>query len=427
MRGFVRGLLTLFVAGCVLGATQEASAQQVLTFDEMGNPPGPILGEVVCSAGNGLRFTSDHFHVIGPSSGAPFSSSGTTHLGFESDRGFPIVLSRDGAGTFSLFSLDAGEFYQSPDPYRPDAQWITLTGHQADGGVVTHSLLLDGIRDGQGGIDDYEHFVLPPTFVNLRSVVFSGWLPGGIEGGLAFDNLEYQLDSQEPVPPCFYIDSVPTVSFVTSGGIVSGIVTLEANATDNSAIASVTFRLDGVEMAFFATAPYTLQWDTTVLADGNYTLTAEVRDFTNNVAGATLDVTVQNNVVVSNGPHYVAFDGVNDYVHVADAPALSFGNGTADTPLTIEAWVRPETVAGRQPIIGKPGEYRLMFFDGTIFVQLRDNSTGARMSRDGQCQPEQLGGQLASRRGHLRRARRRDGQPRRQHLSGRRGRAGLPR
>ena len=244
--------------------------------------------------------------------------------------------------------------------------------------MVTHSFFLDGIRDGLGGTNDYEHFVLPPTFVNLRSVVFNGWLPGGIAGGLAFDNLAYQLDSQQPVPACVYISSVPTVSWITPGGTVSGIVPLAVNAIDNASIASVTFRLNGVELATLTSAPYTLQWDTTTLTDGSYTLTAEARDFFNNAAVATLGVTVQNNVVVSNGPHYVAFQDGNDYARVADAPALSFGNGTTDTPMTIEAWVRPQSVSSVHEIVGKSGEYHLMIMFGTLVLQLRDDSTGAR-------------------------------------------------
>src|SRR5688572_23049175 len=89
-----------------------------------------ILGSVVCSASTGFRFYSDHFHVIGPNFTAPYSSSGSTHLGFESGRGFPVTMERQGTGTFALSSLDAGEFYEAHSPEFPDAEWITLTGVQ---------------------------------------------------------------------------------------------------------------------------------------------------------------------------------------------------------------------------------------------------------------------------------------------------------
>jgi hypothetical protein len=78
------------------------------------------------------------------------------------------------------------------------------------------------------------------------------------------------------------------------------------------------------------------------------------------------------------------FDGVDDYVQVADAPGLSFGTGTVDTPLTIEMWLRPD-VMGKHQLIGKWGEstnqeYRVLIAAGTLRVDLRDQSSGGLAS-----------------------------------------------
>ena len=382
----VRTVLTIFVFGCILFAASEASAQ-ILTFDEMDPDPfqGPILGSVTCSAGTGFRFSSDHFHVIDATYGEVFSNSGTTHLGYESGRGFPVRLDREGTGTFSLLSLDAGEFYSAPDPDRPDAEHVLLTGFRADGSVVTHTIDLDGIRDGAGGAPDFQHFLLPATFVNLRTVVFTGLRQGNVSGGMAFDNLEYQLDPAETLPPCTFEvlpSDLPTVSFVGDyAGVLAGTIPLEAVATDNTGIASVVFRLDGVELASpDQTAPYTLQWDTTAFADGPHTLTADATDDTGNVGTASLTVTIQNGIVVSSGPHYVALDGVNDYVRAPDRPALSFGNGTTDTPFTLEMWLRPSAANDRYALLEKAGEYRLRFIYGTLMVELLDDSSHSTAS-----------------------------------------------
>jgi hypothetical protein len=378
---------SLAVAGLIVAMSGEANAQQILTFDEMAPEPtqNPILGSIECAAPTGFRFYSDHFHVIGPNQVTDFSSSGSSHIGYESGRGFPITMERVGAGTFSLFSLDAGEFYSTHLADHPDAEWIEITGTQQNGTIVTHTIFIDGIRDGVGGVADYQHFVLPATFVNLRSVVFTGWRQGGVAGGIALDNLAYTFNPGETLPACSFFpipSDTPTVSFVTpAAGNVSGTVAVQANASDNVGVVSVVFKLDGVDLgAPDFDAPYTISWDTTTVADGPHTLTVEARDASNNVGTASLAVTVNNNVVVPTGPHYVDLDGTDDYLSVSDAPALSFGNGSVDLPLTFEMWMRTDAL-GKHQLIGKWGEssnqeYKLQIAMGTIRLDLRDQSTG---------------------------------------------------
>ena len=177
--------------------------------------------------------------------------------------------------------------------------------------------------------------------------------------------------STDLVAPLVAIDG-PT------GGTVAASVLLQATVSDNVAVTSVTFRVDGVVVGAPDTiAPYAAQWDTTAFSDGAHTISVEGRDAANNVGTAAVIVLVQNTPATFT-PHYVAFDGGNDYARVADAPALSFGNGTTDTPMTIEAWVRPDSVSGAQEIVGKAGEYHLLFLHGALLLQLRDNSSGAR-------------------------------------------------
>ena len=148
MKNFVRFL----VVGFALTLGGQAEAQQLLTFDELAPTQIPILGSVVCANATGFRFFSEHFHLIGGTFLQDFSSNGTTHIGYESGRGFPITMERVGGGTFSLFSLDAAEFYAVPGTDRPDAQMLTITGFQQGGGTVSYTVNLDGIHDGPGGV-----------------------------------------------------------------------------------------------------------------------------------------------------------------------------------------------------------------------------------------------------------------------------------
>ncbi len=248
MRKFV-GLLVIGFA-MTLGGRAEA---QVVTFNEMTPTSNPILGSVACGDSTGFRFFSDHFHVIGPVYfPQDYSSNDTTHIGYESGRGFPITMQRVGGGTFSLLSLDAAEFYSVPVPDRPDAQMLTITGFQQGGGTVSYTVNLDGVYDGPGGVIDFEHFVLPSTFVNLTSVIFTGLREGNVSGGVAVDNIAYQLASPEVLAPCVAIPvppATPTVSITSPlPGNVLGTVLVEATASDNLGVTSVQFKLDGVDL-----------------------------------------------------------------------------------------------------------------------------------------------------------------------------------
>jgi hypothetical protein len=163
-------------------------------------------------------------------------------------------------------------------------------------------------------------------------------------------------------------------------------VLVQATATDNLAVVGVQFKIDGVPLGAEDTvAPYDVPWDTTTVVDGSYTITAEARDVTNNIGVASVVVTVHNAPVVPATPHYLDFDGLNDYATIADAPALSFGTGTADTPLTFEMWLRPDLQTSRYQILGKWGEtsnqeYRLFIVSNTIRLDLRDQSAAATTS-----------------------------------------------
>jgi hypothetical protein len=88
----------------------------------------------------------------------------------------------------------------------------------------------------------------------------------------------------------------PTVSITApvAGATVSGTITVSATASSSIGIASVQFQVDGANSgAADTTAPYTLSWNTTTLANGNHTLTAVAKDTAGNTttsAGVTVNV-----------------------------------------------------------------------------------------------------------------------------------------
>ena len=173
----------------------------------------------------------------------------------------------------------------------------------------------------------------------------------------------------------------PTVTISQPGpGPVAGTVAIAATATDDLGVVSVQVQVDGANLGAAQTAaPYGANWATTTVADGPHTITVTARDAAGNVGTASVSVTVQNTPVISS-PHYLEFDGIDDAGTVPDTAGLSFGTGTADTPLTMEAWVRANDF-GRSQLVGKWGEsnqeYKLAIVYGSFLVELRDHSAQA--------------------------------------------------
>lgn len=90
----------------------------------------------------------------------------------------------------------------------------------------------------------------------------------------------------------------PTVAMTApaNNSTVSGSVPVSANASDNVAVAGVQFQLNGANLGGEDTsAPYSITWDTTSVANGSYTLDAIARDSAGNrTTSASVTVTVSN-------------------------------------------------------------------------------------------------------------------------------------
>ncbi|MDD5410211.1 MAG: S8 family serine peptidase [Methylobacter sp.] len=91
--------------------------------------------------------------------------------------------------------------------------------------------------------------------------------------------------------------TLPTVSLTspTEGQILTGTVTLSANASDNVAVAKVQF-FGGTTLLGTATAtPYQLSWNSSALANNSYAFTAKATDTSGNVAtSASVNATTSN-------------------------------------------------------------------------------------------------------------------------------------
>jgi glucose/arabinose dehydrogenase/PKD repeat protein len=172
-------------------------------------------------------------------------------------------------------------------------------------------------------------------------------------------------------------DTTPPVVAMTApaaGATVTGNVTVSADASDNIGVVGVQFLLNGAALgAEDTSAPYSIAWNSNTVSNGSYQVSARVRDAAGNLATSPArTVTVNNTTGVGLVASYsfnegsgttlidrtgngrtgtvsgatwttqgkygsaLSFDGVNDWVTVADANALDLTTG-----MTLEAWVYP--------------------------------------------------------------------------------------
>jgi hypothetical protein len=95
-------------------------------------------------------------------------------------------------------------------------------------------------------------------------------------------------------------DTVPpsvAITAPTNGAVLFGTnVPESATANDNVGVASVQFRLDGLNFGAARTMPpYSISWDTTLNANGPHQLAAVARDLSSNQStSSVVNVTVQN-------------------------------------------------------------------------------------------------------------------------------------
>lgn len=120
---------------------------------------------------------------------------------------------------------------------------------------------------------------------------FGTW-PASFGGFTSWNNVTLSMYAS------FVSDSVPPTVAITNpldASTVQGVVSIEADATDDNAVAEVQFKLGGANLGAADTiAPYSVSWDTTSLFDGPQTLTAVATDTAGNIT-TSAPITVNTN------------------------------------------------------------------------------------------------------------------------------------
>ena len=242
---------------------------------------------------------------------------------------------------------------------------VGVTGYNIHRSTVSGFVPTSGNKIGQAFTHSYNDiaFAVAGTYFY---VVTAQDAKGNVSAPSNETSASVALDT---TPPSVSLTS-PTV-----GSTLSGIVNLQASASDDVTVAGVQFLLDGINIGNEVTGPgpiFTFSWNTLSIANGSHTLSARARDGAGNATNAT-DVQVSVSNVVPSGlvaaysfgegsgttvvdasvnnitativgatwttagkfGNALSFNGTNSYVDLGNPAALQLTGS-----ITLEAWVK---------------------------------------------------------------------------------------
>jgi len=117
----------------------------------------------------------------------------------------------------------------------------------------------------------------------------------------------------------------PAVSMgaLSAGATVSGLVGIDATASDNVGVVRVELRVDGRTVATDSTTPYQFAWDTATVANGSHSVEVHAFDAAGNGKGSgAIVVTVANPVAADTTPPAVAIVRPTDGSRVGNSATV---------------------------------------------------------------------------------------------------------
>ena len=179
------------------------------------------------------------------------------------------------------------------------------------------------------------------------------WIWSGLslpDGTYAVSVLSYDtLNHSSSVVSGFELDNTKpslSVSWTPSENLLSGLVMFDAVASDTNGVAYVQFHLDGTLQYTDYSAPYEWSWYTTLVQDGDHSLTVTATDNRGNSNQITVNLNVDNtapSIFVNNPANETTLSGpcaitVNVTAHDTtgiDTVLLSYYNGSSWNMLTM--------------------------------------------------------------------------------------------
>ncbi|HEX8433612.1 Ig-like domain-containing protein [Archangium sp.] len=225
--------------------------------------------------------------LIGTDSRAPYSVSWATRT---VSNGPHTLTARayDAAGNVSTSA--PVQVLIDNDYVPPQVAFIT----PMDGATVSQTVLLEASASDDRGVTYVAFWVddilidssAPPYTVSWNTREGSSKVSNGphVLSVRAYDmggNASFSSTVNVVVDNNYVLPQVVLTS-PANGAALSGLVPLEATASDDQSVAEVSFYVDGVLIGSDTTAPYALSWDSTQVFSGGHSLSAMARDAVGN-------------------------------------------------------------------------------------------------------------------------------------------------
>lgn len=236
---------------------------------------------------------------------------------------------------FQQVPVNGGETYEFKDMYTSTtASYVTLRYTLSDGSYKYPDL--ERNLGAQASWTPFQKTFTIPTNYNLPVTHLTVFHLIKSVGSITVD--AYSLTKLDTTSPVVSV-SVPVAQ------PVSGVVTLSANATDESGVASVQFFADSNALGTpLFEAPYTFSLDTTTLINGTHTIYARAYDTLNNVAqSTTATLAVQNTVAATTGTIIFTTHVLNNDAGIATANAFTEHIASGGVEITGSPFAGSET------------------------------------------------------------------------------------
>lgn len=190
-----------------------------------------------------------------------------------------------------------------------DGNWHSITGVRST--TKTVDVYVDGVFSGTATYSGSGTAIDTTTSLTISSRNGANNFSGNIGNiylynrALSVSEIQdiYSTDigaGQTSPPPVNNTDTTtPSVNITSpsAGGIVSGSVSISANASDNVAVLGVQFKINGINIGNEDTiSPYQATWDSTSVPNGSHTISVVTRDAAGNTSANSVNVSVNNSV-----------------------------------------------------------------------------------------------------------------------------------